>query len=53
MPLDNQNIRPDHGNDPNVRRQYLVANYVYDLPFGKGRHFLNRLSAPLNGVLGG
>jgi hypothetical protein len=52
-PTDNQDIRLDRGNDPNLRQQYLVANYVYDLPFGKGRHFQNHLSRPADFILGG
>ncbi len=52
-PLDNQDIRLDRGNDPNIRQQYMVANYVYDLPFGKGRRYLTSLNRPLNFILGG
>ena len=52
-PTDNRNIRLDRGNDPFIRQQYMVANYVYDLPVGKGQHFLSNLSGPLNVILGG
>ena len=52
-PTDNRNIRLDRGNDPFIRQQYMVANYVYDLPVGNGRHFLSTLSGPLNVILGG
>ena len=30
----------------------LVANYVYDLPFGRGRQFLSHLSGVSNGIVG-
>lgn len=53
VPTDFQNIRLDRGNDPSIRQQYLVANYVYELPFGAGHRFLTSLSGPLNAVLGG
>lgn len=52
-PTDNQNIRLDRGNDASIRQQYLVANYVYNLPFGKRQRFLSTLSRPLNLILGG
>lgn len=53
VPTDNQNIRLDRGNDPSIRQQYFVGNYVYMLPFGKGQRFLSSLSSPLNAILGG
>jgi hypothetical protein len=53
VPTDNRNIRLDRGNDPNIRQQYFVGNYVYDLPFGRGKRFLSSLSGPLNALLGG
>ena len=28
-------------------------NYIYDLPFGKGKHFLSNVSSPVNKVVGG
>jgi hypothetical protein len=52
-PIDPQNIRYNRGNDPRIRQQYFVANYVYDLPFGKGRPFLGNLSRPLELLIGG
>lgn len=39
-PMDNTNYRLDRGNLDYVRRHVVTANYVYDLPFGKGRTFL-------------
>jgi hypothetical protein len=52
-PSDNRNIRLDRGNDPVIRQHYLQTNYVYELPFGRGRRFLSSLNRPLNAVLGG
>lgn len=52
-PTDNRNIRLDRGNDPFTRRNHIVANYIYDLPFGHGERFLSTLSGPLNAILGG
>lgn len=52
-PTDNRNIRLDRGNSPFIRQQYAVANYVYNLPFGRGKQFLSTLSGPLNVILGG
>jgi len=52
-PTDNRNIRLDRGNDPFIRRNYLVANYIYNLPFGHGKRFLSTLQGPLNAILGG
>lgn len=52
-PTDNRNIRLDRGNSPFIRQHYLVANYIYDLPFGKGQRFLSSLDGPLNVILGG
>lgn len=53
IPTDNRNIRLDRGNDSSIRQQYFVANYVYDLPFGRGRRFLSHLSKPFDIILGG
>jgi hypothetical protein len=43
----------DYGNSSYIRRHQLVANYVYELPFGRGRKWLSNSSALANGVLGG
>jgi hypothetical protein len=50
---DNRNIRLDRGNDPYVRPLNFVGNYTYELPFGKGRHFLASASRPLDLIVGG
>jgi hypothetical protein len=47
------NWRLDRGNDPSIRTHYLVANYVYELPFGRGKRFLSNLPALPNAILGG
>ncbi|MBY0503128.1 MAG: TonB-dependent receptor [Bryobacteraceae bacterium] len=45
-PQDNRCYRCEWGSTPDDRRHILVLNHVYELPFGKGRQWLNR------GVLG-
>lgn len=52
-PTDNRNIRLDRGNESSIRQQYLVANYIYNLPFGSGQRYLSTLRGPLNAILGG
>jgi hypothetical protein len=45
-----QNPNLGYGNTERLRRHYLVANFVYELPFGKGRHWLSGASrAPAAG----
>ena len=53
IPTDNRNIRLDRGNDPYVRPVFFVGNYVYELPFGKGRHYLSSASRALDLLAGG
>jgi hypothetical protein len=38
-PTDNRNAALDRGHADFVRRHLATANYVYNLPFGRGRHF--------------
>jgi hypothetical protein len=52
-PTDNQNIRLDRGNYAFIAPQYVVANYNYELPFGKGKRFLSSADGALNQVVGG
>lgn len=47
------NWRLDRGNDSSIRTHYLVANYVYELPFGRGKRFLSDLSSLGDALLGG
>jgi hypothetical protein len=43
----------DYGNSTGIRRHWLVFNYLYELPFGRGRHFLTSAPRALDAVLGG
>ncbi len=43
----------DYGNSTALARQWLVFNYVYDLPFGKGRQFLGSTGDLANEIIGG
>jgi hypothetical protein len=52
-PIDNQNFRYDRGNQDGIRRHYAVSNYIYDLPFGKGKRWLSSLSGPAGKIVGG
>jgi len=47
------NLRLDRGNDPMIRQHYMIANYVYELPFGAGKRYLSSLHGPVNALLGG
>ena len=47
------NLRLDYGNSSQYVRHYLVMNYIYDLPFGKGKRFVSNVSSPVNKVIGG
>jgi hypothetical protein len=42
----------DYGNSDSLPRQRLAFNYVYELPFGANRRWLNRKGV-VNGVFGG
>jgi hypothetical protein len=43
----------DYGNSDSIRRHFLVATYIYELPFGKGRRWLSALPRIAEGVVGG
>jgi hypothetical protein len=43
----------ERADDPNIRRQQLRFNYLYDLPVGKGQRFLSHLNGVTNAILGG
>lgn len=43
----------DYGNTSYVRRHQLVANFVYELPFGRGKRWLTGARGVTGGVLGG
>lgn len=42
----------DYGNSDSIPRQRLAFSYVYELPFGAGRRWMNRRGLA-NGILGG
>jgi Carboxypeptidase regulatory-like domain len=43
----------DYGNVPFTRRHRVLATFLYDLPFGKGRAFLNSTNGFLDRIVGG
>jgi hypothetical protein len=43
-PMDNRNTRLDRGNLDTIRRHFTALNYIYDLPFGRGRRFGSSVS---------
>ncbi len=43
----------DYGNSTGIRRHVLVFNYVYELPFGRGKHFLGDANKFADAVIGG
>ncbi len=43
----------DYGNTEGVRRHWLVFNYIYQLPIGRGRRWLGDSGKISNAVLGG
>jgi hypothetical protein len=42
--MDNRNTRLDRGNLDTIRRHFTALNYIYDLPFGRGRRFGSSVS---------
>jgi hypothetical protein len=53
LPTVPDNRRLDRGNDPQLRQHYMVANYVWELPFGRGKRFLTSMPRVLNAIVGG
>ena len=51
-PQDDNNLRADRGRSYTDARQRIVFSYIYELPFGSGRKFLNTGGA-LNKIVGG
>ena len=43
----------DYGNTPYSRRNRFLATFLYELPFGKGKHFLNSTSPVVDKIVGG
>jgi Carboxypeptidase regulatory-like domain len=50
--LDNANIRLDYGRPDYDRTHTVNANFIYELPFGKGKRFLDK-GGVLNAIFGG
>ncbi len=53
LPYDPYNTRLDRGNNPMYSRNYLVANYIYDLPIGRGKLLLRNTPKMLNQAVSG
>ncbi len=53
LPYDSYNVNLDRGNSPQYSRNYLVANYIYDLPIGRGKLLFGKTSPGLNRLVGG
>lgn len=47
------NYEADYGNSANISRHWLVFNYVYQLPVGRGRLWLKDAHGLTNAVIGG
>ncbi len=43
----------ERADDSGLRRQQLRFSYIWELPFGRNRHFLNKVSRPVNLIVGG
>jgi outer membrane receptor protein involved in Fe transport len=52
-PMDNRNPRLDRGNLDFIRRHWAALNYIYELPFGRGKRFGNSLSGVADKIVGG
>ncbi len=52
-PVNPLDFRFDRGNSSLDRRHVFSTNWVYDLPFGKGKQLASSASGPLNAVIGG
>ncbi len=52
-PQDSYNARADRGNSDSMRRHVFTAEYSYELPFGKGKKFLNEVNRAGQLAIGG
>jgi hypothetical protein len=52
-PMDNRNTRLDRGHLDFIRRHWATANYIYDLPFGKGRRWGSSVSGVVDQLVSG
>jgi hypothetical protein len=50
---DPYNPSVDYGNTPFARRHRLLATFLYEIPFGKGKAFLNASSGVVDRLVGG
>lgn len=48
-----QRLKLVYANSGQVPPQMIKWNGIYELPFGKGKHFASRVSGPLNQIVGG
>jgi hypothetical protein len=48
-----QRLRLVYFNNTTIPPHHMTFNGIYDLPFGRGKHFARNVSAPLNYVIGG
>lgn len=53
QPMDFRNARLDRGNLDYVRRHMVTGNYVYDLPFGKGKALFQNAPKGVNLMISG
>ncbi len=53
QPQDNNNLRAEKGNSSNDIRHNVSYQLVYELPFGKGRKYLNHASGAVGAVVSG
>ena len=52
-PIDNTNLRLDRSRADFDQRHVTSATWIYELPFGKGRRFMNSAPRVLDAALGG
>jgi hypothetical protein len=50
---DSQRLRLGYANSTEIPAHHIRWNGIYDLPFGKGKHFGRNASGPLNLAIGG
>ncbi len=51
--LNPQDLHPHHVVSPQDRPHHITINGMWELPFGKGRAWLNRMHPVVNGFIGG
>lgn len=53
LPTTWTNLRLDRGNSSQYVKNYLVANYIYELPIGKGKPWLSNVAGLTNKLVSG